>query len=390
MTTANVKTGVWTLEDTYLKINAGYWTYSANDTPPTPGPQAGTLWVWGSGQYGNLGVNNQTNYSSPVQVPGTEWTCMMMAGSGSIALKCDGTLWNWGTSTFGVNTTANYLSSPIQIPGTSWCKIAVDSGLFKGAIKNDGTLWMWGFNNSGRLGDNTTIARSSPTQVAGTSWTDVVTGFGVSSALKSDGTLWTWGYNGTGAMGNNNTVTPASSPVQLPGTAWCFIARRDSQASAIKTDGTLWRWGPNNCGALGNSTTLPNPCGASSPVQVPGTSWVEISHGNQSSIARKTDGTIWSWGYNGAGRFGNNSDTPASSPVQVPGTAWVEVQAANQTTLARKSDNTLWVWGQNYFGQFGNNTAGLAFYGSSPVQVPGSWIDIGRMDNTGISARKSV
>jgi len=32
------------------------------------------LWMWGRNNYGQSGQNNQTNYSSPVQIPGTEWT----------------------------------------------------------------------------------------------------------------------------------------------------------------------------------------------------------------------------------------------------------------------------------------------------------------------------
>ena len=32
-----------------------------------------TLWAWGSNTYGQLGVNDRTTYSSPVQVAGTTW-----------------------------------------------------------------------------------------------------------------------------------------------------------------------------------------------------------------------------------------------------------------------------------------------------------------------------
>ena len=33
----------------------------------------GTAWAWGKNNYGQLGVNNETKYSSPVQIPGTAW-----------------------------------------------------------------------------------------------------------------------------------------------------------------------------------------------------------------------------------------------------------------------------------------------------------------------------
>jgi alpha-tubulin suppressor-like RCC1 family protein len=47
-------------------------------------------------------------------------------------------------------------------------------------------------------------------------------------------------------------------------------------------------------GVLGQNTTI----NVSSPVQIPGTTWSSISGGNH-SLATKTDGTLWSWGYNG-------------------------------------------------------------------------------------------
>ena len=33
----------------------------------------GTGWAWGDNQQGQLAQGNTTNYSSPVQIPGTDW-----------------------------------------------------------------------------------------------------------------------------------------------------------------------------------------------------------------------------------------------------------------------------------------------------------------------------
>ena len=43
------------------------------------------------------------------------------------------------------------------------------------------------------------------------------------------------------------------------------------------------------------------------------------------TIALKTDGTLWSWGYNGSGSLGLNqagAGFGVSSPTQLPGTTW--------------------------------------------------------------------
>jgi alpha-tubulin suppressor-like RCC1 family protein len=86
----------------------------------------GTLWSWGLGTFGRLGQNDTTQFSSPVQIPGTSWSSISGGNNHSLATKTDGTLWSWGINSSGElgqnNTT--YFSSPVQIPGTSWSSIS--------------------------------------------------------------------------------------------------------------------------------------------------------------------------------------------------------------------------------------------------------------------------
>ena len=82
----------------------------------------GTLWTWGRNNDGFLGQNNgNSGGSSPTQVPGS-YSGFSHHGSNIIAVKTDGTLWNWGSNSggkLGQNSTT-YYSSPRQIPGTDW------------------------------------------------------------------------------------------------------------------------------------------------------------------------------------------------------------------------------------------------------------------------------
>ncbi len=196
------------------------------------------------------------------------------------------------------------------------------------------------------------------------------------AARKSDGTLWVWGLNSVGELGTNNMVA-RSSPVQVPGTTWVEVAGGEAHLLARKSDGTLWSWGYNNRGRLGDNTII----NRSSPIQIPGTSWTQVSAGCAHSLARKSDGTLWTWGYNfgpygGFGKLGDGTIINRSSPTQIPGTAWVDVAASLQQTVARKSDGTLWAWGLNNEGQLGTNDTVTR---SSPVQVPGTgWIRSGK------------
>ena len=96
------------------------------------------MWTWGRNDAGQLGQNNVTQYSSPVQIPGSDWG-FIQVGYCAIGSKTDGTLWTWGYNlrgTLGHNNTTNY-SSPTQVTG-SWGAYVIGGqngvGVFEGNI----------------------------------------------------------------------------------------------------------------------------------------------------------------------------------------------------------------------------------------------------------------
>ena len=393
MAITDKKTGVWGLDQTYNKINQGsIWSFSG---------QVG-LWSVGSGSNGISAQNDTVNRSSPIQIPGTTWSSDL----GKIAvtpynnryhagaIKTDGTLWVWGNNgdgTLGLNDKTQR-SSPIQLPGT-WTTVSASYESFL-AQKTDGTLWTWGFNNSGSaLGHNQSgypASVSSPKQVGSdTTWAPGgVMAKESGMVAKTDGSLWMWGTNSGGVLGINVAYSPSnkgrSSPVQIPGTTWNSGAGKlamtspGTQAAAIKTDGTLWTWGNNDNGALGqNSRTY-----YSSPVQIPGTTWRNIMHnGSGMFFATKTDNTLWAWGQNHPDwkLLGLGDTVDRSSPTQLPGTTWNRPNSVGyQCNVISKTDGTLWATGspqRNVIGLNGTGTANPDNNGS-PIQCGGDgWIE---------------
>jgi len=338
------------------------------------------LWAWGynAGDGGTLAQNNIINYSSPVQIPGTNWGVDVSIFAGAtnhnlLMLKNDNTLWTWGTNGNGAlgQNGGPQRSSPVQIPGTTWAKSTTSYyGGF--AIKTDGTLWSWGANEKGQLGQNIDdVNQSSPIQIPGTTWSSVSVGQNNVYAIKTNGTLWTWGESTQGALGQNTGPgAHRSSPVQVPGTNWRQVTGGVHRALGTKTDGTLWTWGNNDYGQLGQN----NEVKYSSPVQIPGTTWSKGVANSYFPFAIKTDGTLWGWGSNEIGALGINvaHDSHRSSPTQVSGTTWSDIMVGSgANAVATKTDGTLWVWGENGYGQLGQNQPGNADY-SSPVQIPGT------------------
>jgi alpha-tubulin suppressor-like RCC1 family protein len=57
--------------------------------------------VMGYGNNGQLGQNDTTQFSSPVQIPGTTWSSISAGSDHSLATKTDNTLWAWGMVSYG-------------------------------------------------------------------------------------------------------------------------------------------------------------------------------------------------------------------------------------------------------------------------------------------------
>ena len=116
--------GVWTLSQASDAVAQSKW-------PKVAYPY---LYAWGPNNYGQLGLGNTTNYSSPKQVGAlTNWSLVLAASTSSISIKTDGTLWSWGLNSsgqLGLGNTTNY-SSPKQVGSlNTWVSLC------KGSLSN--------------------------------------------------------------------------------------------------------------------------------------------------------------------------------------------------------------------------------------------------------------
>ena len=273
-------------------------------------------------------------------------------------------MWSWGYNAngqLGNNSNAN-VSSPVMVAsgGNNWKQVSAGR-IHTSAIKTDGTLWSWGWNSYGQIGNNNFTGISYPAQTvsAGTNWKQVACGDYFTTAIKTDSTIWAWGRNAFGALGSGATLsTNYPSPIQnaVAGQLWKQVACGESHVAAIRTTGQLYTWGKNDYGQLGDTTIV----NKSNPVEIStgGTNWKQVSCGSSHTAAIKINGTLWTWGRNTTGNLGDNTVVHKSSPVQTlsGGTNWKQVGTSFLSTMAIKTDGTLWLWGHDSSGQLGDNT----------------------------------
>ncbi|MBM3274923.1 MAG: hypothetical protein FJZ00_07205, partial [Candidatus Sericytochromatia bacterium] len=83
------------------------------------------------------------------------------------------------------------------------------------ALKSDGTVWNWGNNSYGQLGDGTVTQRTTPVKTSLiTTAVEICAGDSHSAALLANGTIMAWGRNDVGQLGDS-TTSNRTTPVAV-------------------------------------------------------------------------------------------------------------------------------------------------------------------------------
>jgi alpha-tubulin suppressor-like RCC1 family protein len=319
----------------------------------------GNAWSWGDNTFGELGDGDYDDryYPNLVLLPsGDHFSNIAFSGINqiaagshhSLAIKNDGSVWAWGFNGLGNlgNGSTQNSKFPIKVPSLSGMIAVSAGGDHSLAIKSDGSVWAWGSNSFGELGDGTSTDRSVPVQVIGlNNITAISCGSSHNLALASDGTVWAWGRNTWGQLGDGTTIN-RTLPVQVNNLVnISSVAAGGIHSLALMSDGTVWAWGNNYDGQLGigeqsiqidtdaessqdettrlyagfsNNQENNDTAVHDTPQQVQGLSDVsKIAAGDYHSLALTSDGSAWSWGYNGYGELGDGTTDTRTSPVNI-------------------------------------------------------------------------
>ena len=310
----------------------------------------GKLYSWGENYYGQLGNGTIGDSSMPICISDIEGSPLKGKNivniyvdfSGMIAKDSDGKLYSWGRNNFGQlgNKTTTDSGMPICISdiensplkGKNIVNIYWDNSTII-AKDSNGKLYSWGKNDYGQLGDETTNNRSMPicisnienSPLSGKDIVDVYENDEVVIAKDSSGKLYSWGYNVSGELGDGTTKNSMpicisdieSSP--LKGKNIVDVHNYGSTIIAKDSSGKLYTWGYNDYGQLGNGTTE----NSSMPVCISNIEnsplkekkIVNIYTGNNTIIAKDSDGKLYSWGSNGNGQLGDGTRNNSNIPI---------------------------------------------------------------------------
>jgi alpha-tubulin suppressor-like RCC1 family protein len=224
----------------------------------------------------------------------------------------------------------------------------------RAGVSGETVVWDWGqdWGDPGSVGP-----RLFPVQIPNLKGVTAIAAGGAHTlVLKNDGTVWGWGFNVYGELGDGTNSSRdwdhAGQVSNLTGVT--TVAAGQDHSLALKSDGTIWAWGWNPRGVLGDGTEIDR----NTPVQVVNLNGAKaIAGGVYHTVALKNDGTVWGWGRNFEGQLGDGTRIDHNTAVQVPDLSGVTCVAAGDLySLALKSDGTVWAWGANDHGQLGDGT----------------------------------
>ncbi len=367
---------------------------------------SGTVYCWGSNEFGQLGDASNISSTRPVRVAG-DLRFVEMTGGGRnhiCGLTADGEAYCWGENPFGQigdGTTTNSNVPVRAVDGAVF--IALDAGVYHTCgVVATGEAYCWGSNASEgiegfALGAPTTEMCDNPNPTyRGAQWPCSLTPLAVSSGIgfrtisaglwatcgiALSGYSYCWGWNSTYQLGDGTeTVTDATEPrLVAGGLLFDGLALGGFHGcGTVGQDAYCWGARAFNYGQLGTGSSVDG--GSSAPTSVVGGlsfSTVVPSDGNNIyafTCGLATTGSAYCWGASRYGALGTDvagdpdcSVLCSTTPIAVTGgLTFVSISAGSEFACGVTHGRDVFCWGHNDLGQLGDGTTDDT---ATPVQV---------------------
>ncbi len=358
----------------------------------------GRVYTWGLNIYGELGLGDKNNRSTPEEVQNLSNIVDIDGGKNhSIALDRNGKVYLTGSNKYGQlgDGTTNE-STTFKMETSLNDVMTVSAGnTYTAVAKEDGTVWGFGDYNHGDITLKSKTNSLVPMQVGNDAF-----GLGVIKVTVKKGETVSLAQNLAYSFNliyldqnNKESISYESLKNEIAtvdeegtiegievGFTWVKAREKNGKehvvyvyvidegsnyapeveggedfAGVLKGDGAVWTFGHNNNGELGiaSNTTKDIPERTNTNA-----TYKEIKVGNNFTVELREDGTVWSYGRNNRGQLGRGNTENMLSPMQISGIEDIEqIAVGKEHAVAMDSYGILYGWGRNIEGQLGTNKA---------------------------------
>lgn len=306
----------------------------------------GTVWSWGSNQYGQLGLGNNNYYTEPQRVqvidPKTKQELKVVDISVGeyhvVALAENGITYSWGKS--DLYQTGHGTKTAVKKPTQMYDAWGNDCGIIVKVMVHDNSTYMidiyGGIYACGKWNTSKIKNNISPVDAP----IDVTNYY----IVDVDGKVWDWGSNGIPEL-----IVPEQMKSVDEGT---------EHHTFLGKSGKVYSIGSNDYGELGNGT-VNSLTGHVATVKTDADTVleniVEVKSGDYYNVAVAKDGSVYTWGSNDDNKQGRDdykySRFAQKNPVIE--NAMTVSAGYNHTTYADK-DGIVYAMGRGDWGQLGN------------------------------------
>lgn len=331
-----------------------------------------TVACWGDGTRGQLGSAVRYTIAAPLFVSGGTRFRLVRAGDAhTCGLAVDSSAYCWGLDASGQLGDGNDITDTVPVAVTGGLKfVSLAVGYdHTCALVAGGTAYCWGSNYYNQLGVGTSSPDPNPNPMpvsGGLSFTILTAGGGYTCGLTSNGSAYCWGTNDSGELGDSTTVAHYTPMPVAGGLTFSSIAAGVNHTCAITVAGVAYCWGNNISGEVGDSSGL-IVRDVPEAVHAAGLLFTSITGGYNHTCAIATTADIYCWGGGDAGQVGPNGASTTVVPVSV-GLSGSMVVAGGFHSCALTAAG-VYCWGFNQYGELGAGTSQLQ--SATPLKVAG-------------------
>ncbi|MBL8682233.1 MAG: hypothetical protein JNK05_23905 [Myxococcales bacterium] len=331
---------------------------------------SGEVFCWGLNERGQAGAPlSMERATSAFRVPNINNAVSIAAGAfHACALLADGSVRCWGnraTGALGDSMSGESSPTPVRVIGVEDA-VSISAGNYHTCALTAGQrVFCWGNNHVGQLGLGTEeMARLEAAEVPSLRAMAIAAGGDDTCAIDDQSRLLCWG-----SLSRVFEDRPTRRPRLIEGATDVLDVQIGNLFTCVRRrDETVWCFGNNHRSQLGRRSSGP------AVMQVPGFDQViQLAAGFGHVCGLIRDGSVRCVGWNAYGQSGWATNESQFDDVRVARelSGVRELAAGNNHTLVRLADGSVWCFGDDGYGQCGDGVVGEPASRPTPVRVRG-------------------